>query len=300
LLDLLERLVRLKHGDPTVVQERSERQSSVGVSGFDGPEHRDIVVLYNAGYIASPRFMGGNPANRWSPEGIYAYEITDDGLEYLQDNWHIIRGDPSPDPSARPTPAEVFIIHGTDPNGYVPQVEDVCRKFGLDPIRMMEQPNRGLGLPDKLRENMGVSDYYVAVLTHDETITDGQQRARQNAIAETVTANQNWPGRLAILREGQVEIPSNLQGLGYIPLEGQWSARLLQEFRAAGLIYPDERRHHLERDHSHRNSGGNIVIGKPSADGKPAVGDICHGRWPRRRGRGRLAMGRDAMGQLPG
>ena len=87
----------------------------------------------------------------------------------------------------------------------------------------------------KLRANTTASDFYVAVLTHDETTTDGKQRARQNAIAETLLANQNWPGRLAILREGEVEIPSNLQGLGYISLEDQWSVRLFQESRAAGL-----------------------------------------------------------------
>ena len=30
----------------------------------------------------------------------------------------------------------------------------------------------------------------------------------------------------------------------------------------------------MERDHTHRNGGGNIVIGKPDTDGKPSVGDI--------------------------
>ena len=30
----------------------------------------------------------------------------------------------------------------------------------------------------------------------------------------------------------------------------------------------------MERDHTHRDSGGNIAIGKPNTDGKPSVGDI--------------------------
>ena len=235
LLGLLDQLVRIKHGDPTAIQERSERSARFDFAGLDGPEHRDIVVLFNAGYITDHSFLGVGPANHLYPEGIYAYEITDDGEEYLAANRHLLDGDPPQQQTTRSATAKVFIIHGTDPNGYVREVEDACRTFGLDPVRMMEQPNRGMGLPEKLRENMGVSDYYVAVLTHDETTTDGYQRARPNAIAETVTANQNWPGRLAILREGQVEIPSNLQGLGYIPLDGQWSVRLFQEFRAAGL-----------------------------------------------------------------
>ena len=82
---------------------------------------------------------------------------------------------------------------------------------------------------------LSASDFYVAILTHDETTTDGEQRARPNAIAETLLANQNWPHRLAILREGEVEMHGNLQGLGCIQLEGQWSVRLFQELRAAGL-----------------------------------------------------------------
>ena len=236
LLGLLDRLAGIKRGDPEALREKAERSSSFDFAGFNGQEHRDVVVLFNAGHIGSHSFMGGNPANSWSAEGIYAYEITNDGEEYLDAYRHLLGGDPpQQQPMAASALAKVFIIHGTDPNGHVGQVEDACRKFGLDPVRMTEQPNRGMTLPDKLRDNTVDSDFYVAVLTHDETTIEGKQRARQNAIAETLLANQNWPGRLAILREGDVEIPSNLQGLGYIPLDGQWSVRLFQEFRAAGL-----------------------------------------------------------------
>ncbi|MCY4559016.1 MAG: nucleotide-binding protein [Chloroflexi bacterium] len=236
LLGLLDRLARLKRGDPEAIQEEADGHSRFDFAGFGGQEHQDIVVLFHAGHIASRSFMGGDPASRWSPEGIYAYEITNDGEEYLDAYRHLLGGDP---PQQQPVPnaaAKAFIIHGTDPNGYVDQVEDACRNFGLDPVRMMEQSNQGRTLPDKLRDNMSASDFYVAVLTHDETTIEGKQRARQNAIAETLVANLNWPGRLAILREDQVEIPSNLQGLAYIQLEGQWSMRLFQEFKASGLV----------------------------------------------------------------
>ena len=235
LLGLLDKLARIKRGNPEALREKAERSGSFDFAGFDGQEHRDVVVLFNTGHIGSRSLMDGSPANSWSSAGIYAYEITDDGEEYLDAYRHLLGGDPPEQQPMASATAKVFIIHGTDPNGYVGQVEDACRKFGLDPVRMMEQPNRGMTLPDKLRDNTTASDFYVAVLTHDETTTDGKQRARQNAIAETLLANQNWPGRLAILREDEVEIPSNLQGLGYIPLEGQWSVRLFQEFRAAGL-----------------------------------------------------------------
>ena len=100
---------------------------------------------------------------------------------------------------------------------------------------MMEQAQPSVGLPDKLRDNMNSADFYVAVLTADEIMTNGEQRARPNAYAEAVTAHHIRPDRLAILREDRVEIPTNLLGLGYIQLHGPLSMQLLQEFKAAGL-----------------------------------------------------------------
>ena len=235
LLELLNKLARLKQGDPQAIQERNERSVNFAFTEMNGPEQRDIATLFNNGLIGSKSIMG-NPANRWSAEGIYAYEMTEDGEEYLNTHQHLLQVDkPARLPATGQRP-RVFIIHGTDSNGYVTQVETFCRQNDLEPVRMMEQPNRGMGLPDKLRNNMIDADYYVSILTVDEITTDGEQRARVNAYAETVTAHHIRPERLAILREDQVGIPSNLQGLGYIQLEGQWSMKLLQEFKEVGLI----------------------------------------------------------------
>ena len=234
LLELLSKLSKIKRGDPEPIQERNERISSFDFTGFEDQEHRDIVTLYNNGLIRSTSMIS-NPANQWSSEGIYAYVITEDGEDHLGTHGYLLQDDQSPDqPTANSVP-RVFIIHGTDPNGYVSQVEKLCHQIGFEPIRMMEQANRGLGLPDKLRDNMNSADFYVAVLTADEIMTNGEQRARPNAYAEAVTAHHIRPDRLAILREDRVEIPTNLLGLAYIQLHGQWSMQLLQEFKAAGL-----------------------------------------------------------------
>lgn len=48
------------------------------------------MVLFNAGYITSHSFFGISPANHWSSEGIYAYDITEDGEEYLAANRHLL------------------------------------------------------------------------------------------------------------------------------------------------------------------------------------------------------------------
>jgi hypothetical protein len=90
LLGLLDQLVKIKNGDPAAMQESSERSARLDFAGFDGPEHREIVVLFNAGYITSHSFFGISPANHWSSEGIYAYDITEDGEEYLAANRHLL------------------------------------------------------------------------------------------------------------------------------------------------------------------------------------------------------------------
>ena len=98
---------------------------------------------------------------------------------------------------------------------------------------------RSLGMPPKkLTETMGNADYYVAVLTADEPAPNPNEgsRSRQNAIGETMTIATSKPNRLTILRENDVDIPSNLQGIGYIDLQGQWGVKLMKEFKAANLI----------------------------------------------------------------
>ena len=235
LLGLLEKLRKFKHGDPQSVAERDQRFTSSEFTGFGGQEHRDIITLYNNGLIKSVAYTT-NPENQWSSLGIFDYEITEDGEDYLIANSHNIEQTQTPASPAINQPPRVFIIHGTDPNGYVPQVEQVCRQLGLNPFKMMDEPNQGSGLPDKLRATMTDANYFVAVLTADETTIGGTQRARPNAYSETVTANVIKPKHIAILREGNVEITTDLQGLAYIQLEGQWSMRLLQEFKSAGLL----------------------------------------------------------------
>ena len=239
LASLLESLVNKENGDPETLAEEQRRTAGFGIN-FDihSQENSDIQILLANGFISHPHYM--NPQNVYSAAGIFAYTITEDGRDFLREYKEV----PTPSQAVQSqTTSEngrpkVFIIHGTDPNGYLPQVENVCRDAGLDPIRMMNEPNRGMTLPEKLTETMGNSDYYVAVLTADEPSPNPNEgpRARQNAIGETMTVATSNRNRLTILREDAVDIPSNLQGIGYIDLQGQWGVKLMKEFKAANLI----------------------------------------------------------------
>ena len=141
LLELLDKLDRLKRGDPQAEQDRNQRITSMDLAGMNGPEHRDIVTLHGNGLISSRHFMA-SPANSWSSEGIYSYELTTDGEEFLNSQRHLLEPGKTVEQAATSQTSRVFIIHGTDPNDYVSQVETVCRQNGLDPIRMMEHPTK--------------------------------------------------------------------------------------------------------------------------------------------------------------
>ncbi len=64
---------------------------SFELAGMNGPEHRDIVTLFNNGLIRSRHSLLDNPANQWSSAGIYAYDITDDGKDYLNEHRHLLQ-----------------------------------------------------------------------------------------------------------------------------------------------------------------------------------------------------------------
>ena len=236
LLKLLQLLEKKETGDVETIAAANKRALNFDHMGFENQEHRDIVTLHSASMIHSNQIR--DPRNQITSAGIFAFQLTNDGRAFLNENRALL----IPNISERQNTngvqggGRVFIIHGTDRDGYVQDVEALCRQHKLVPVRMMEEPNYGQTLPEKLMSSMASADYFVAVLTADEEGPDGTKRARINAYGETMAIAVQSRPKLAVLREEGVEIPTNLQGLTYIPLAGQWSIKLTAEFHAAGLI----------------------------------------------------------------
>jgi predicted nucleotide-binding protein len=113
----------------------------------------------------------------------------------------------------------------------------------LDPIILHEQPNRGDTIIEKL-ERESPAAFSVILLTPDDKAYSGsdtssqKQRARQNVVFELGF----FIGRLgrekvcALYVEG-VELPSDFQGVIYIPFDvsGAWRLSLAKELKASGL-----------------------------------------------------------------
>jgi predicted nucleotide-binding protein len=122
----------------------------------------------------------------------------------------------------RPGPPKVFIVHG------------------LEPVILHEQPDRGRTIIDKFEAHADVA-YAVVLLTADDfggpAGGQRQSRARQNVIFEPgYFVGRLGRAHVSALYEEGVELPSDFEGVLYVPLaRDAWRQRLAREMKVAGL-----------------------------------------------------------------
>ncbi|WP_139921103.1 TIR domain-containing protein [Hymenobacter sp. DG01] len=134
----------------------------------------------------------------------------------------------------------VFIIHGHD-NELKMSIQLLLNRAGVNSIVLHEQADKGRTIIDKLVEETEVAGYAIALLTPDDLTTTGNNRARQNVIMEIgYFLGKLGKSRLRMIVKGDVEIPSDLQGILYEKYDsaGAWKVKLMKEMQAVG-IYVD-------------------------------------------------------------
>lgn len=151
-------------------------------------------------------------------------------------------------PSAQVAPpldlSKVFVVHGHD--GAVR--ESVARfigKLGLEAIILHECPNKGRTIITKFREEAVGVGFAVVLMTPDDLggkppllvgVNDFRPRARQNVVFELgFFIGALGPDRVAALVKGDIERPSDFDGVVYISLDsGSWQVELGRELKEAG------------------------------------------------------------------
>ncbi len=151
------------------------------------------------------------------------------------------------------TPAQgsesIFVVHGRDQDARntVARFLERAGDRRYDPVILDEQASRGRTLIEKFEEHASNARYAVVLLTGDDVgglkgATEQRPRARQNVIFELgFFFGVLGRDRVAVLYESDLEIPSDVDGLAYIPFEGDWQQRLVRELRAAGLDFSMDR-----------------------------------------------------------
>ena len=206
---------------------------------FNGQEHTDAITLTHMGWIRSRRGFR-DVTNTWSAEGIYAFDLTEDGKAAL-DAWNSSVGDEA-DPRANDQKGRsrpmIMVIHGSM-EGRVPQVvEDIrlwCFEHGVDAYKSADLPNSGRFVNDKVNSTINEADYYIVVLTADEELTTGVFRPRPNAMIEMGRVLDRDPKLVCVLKDDQVEMPSDYFSLVTESLDN-WQAVLQRELGEVGLL----------------------------------------------------------------
>ena len=137
----------------------------------------------------------------------------------------------------------VFIVHGLN-NAFKETVARFLGQLRLEPIILHEEPNKGRTIIEKF---IDYSDggFAVVLLTADDRggkVSDSPAsyslRARQNVILELgFFLGQLGRDRVCALYENGVEIPSDYEGVLFVPFDetGAWRLLLGRELRAAGI-----------------------------------------------------------------
>jgi len=141
-----------------------------------------------------------------------------------------------------PGKGEIFIVHGHDELAKQ-NVARFISNLALKPIILHEQPSGGKTIIEKLEAHILV-DFAVVILTpDDEGYPAGDEakkkgRARQNVILELgLFLGVLGRNRVCALHKGDVEIPSDYQGVIFIPMDdaGAWTMLLAREIKKAGI-----------------------------------------------------------------
>ena len=140
---------------------------------------------------------------------------------------------------------EVFIVHGHD-EAAKHKIARFITDLDLSAIILDEQPSRGQTIIDKFEEHANEAGFAIVLLTADDVgaskgRTDGlKPRARQNVIMELgYFLCGLGRERVRILYEEGVELPSDIYGISYVPMDkrGAWRLDLAQEMASVGITF---------------------------------------------------------------
>ena len=144
----------------------------------------------------------------------------------------------------------IFVVHGRDDARKYELVRLLDRTVENKAVVLHEQVNSGATILEKFERHAQTASFAIVLLTADDegrlrgSDDELKPRGRQNVILELgIFVGRLGRARVAVLKDADVEVPSDLSGLVYIPLDplGAWRHELLKELRAAGIKVDFER-----------------------------------------------------------
>lgn len=144
-------------------------------------------------------------------------------------------------PPAHRDLSKVFIVHGRDDSAKVDAARFIER-LGFEAIILHEQASSGQTIIEKIETHTNVGFAIILYTPCDIgglTSEAQRPRARQNVVFEHgYLIGKLGRHSVSALVKGDVEIPNDISGIVYVPLDqhGAWRVALAKELRTAG--YP--------------------------------------------------------------
>lgn len=172
-------------------------------------------------------------------------------LAVIRDNLDLYRYEAERDDDQAPAQESpsIFLIHGRAEAPRLQVQNLLLRATAHEAVVLMEKTNQGATIIEKLEEQLGQrAGFAVVIVTGDDEgglvgSSEMQPRARQNVILELGYAMGRVGRRnVTILYEEGVELPSDIAGVAYYPLDthGGWQRHLLGDLKAAGFQVSSE------------------------------------------------------------
>ena len=140
----------------------------------------------------------------------------------------------------------IFIVHGHDDSALNSIRVFVHRVTGKMPISLAEEAGRGQTIIEKFEDIGGGASFVIVLLTPDDVgQTAGSHsagdpptpRARQNVVLELGYFMGKIGRENVLVVDAEVEHPSDIKGLSYVPYPGtNWKEDIRTELAAAGLL----------------------------------------------------------------
>ena len=134
-----------------------------------------------------------------------------------------------PDNPIRTLGNEIFIVYGQH-EAAKPAVARFVERFNIEPIILDEQPNKGQTIIDKFEDHANLTGFAIVLLTPDDVDTpkgktnELNPRARQTVILELgYFLGKLGRERVCVLYKAGVELPSDIHGILYVPMNSPWN-----------------------------------------------------------------------------
>lgn len=135
---------------------------------------------------------------------------------------------------------KIFIVHGHDDEMKFKITNYVSVELNLHPVILNDCPNEGMTVIEKFEKYSEDISFAIILLSPDDVggknIDDLKGRARQNVIFEFgyFVAKLGRKNVCAVYRN-EIEKPSDIDGVLYVPFDDNWKYNLLRELKNAGL-----------------------------------------------------------------